>query len=69
MKRNNLLKILNPVLLVFFVNQAISVIFRDSFSREMFGIFHKTAGGILLCLMALHLILNFNWIKTNYLSK
>jgi hypothetical protein len=69
MKRNNLLKILNPILLVFFVNQAITVIFRESFSREMFGIFHKTAGGILLCLMALHLILNFNWIKANYLSK
>jgi hypothetical protein len=69
MKRNNLLKILNPILLVFFVNQAITVIFRDSFSREMFGIFHKTAGGILLCLMALHLILNFNWFRANYLSK
>jgi hypothetical protein len=69
MKRNNLLKILNPILLVFFVNQAITVIFRDSFSREMFGIFHKAAGGILLCLIALHLILNFNWIKANYFSK
>jgi len=69
MKRNNLLKILNPILLVFFVNQAITVIFRESFSREMFGIFHKSAGGILLCLIALHLILNFNWIKANYFSK
>jgi hypothetical protein len=69
MKRNNLLKILNPILLVFFINQAISVIFRDSFSPEMFGIFHKTAGGIFLCLIALHLILNFNWIKANYFPK
>jgi hypothetical protein len=69
MKRNTALKILNPVLLVFFVNQAVSVIFRESFSREAFGIFHKTAGGILLCLIALHFILNFNWVKANYFSK
>jgi hypothetical protein len=69
MKRNNLLKILNPLLLVFFVNQAITVIFRDSLSYKVFDIFHKAAGGIFLCLIALHLILNFNWIKANYLSK
>jgi hypothetical protein len=69
MKRNKMLKILNPILAIFFLNQAISAIFRDSFSRQAFGIFHKTAGMILLCLIALHIILNFNWVKANYLSK
>jgi hypothetical protein len=64
-----MLKILNPVLAVFFINQAISVIFRDSFSSSAFGIFHKAAGAILLCLIAVHIILNFNWVKANYLSK
>ena len=69
MKKNTMLKILNPVLAVFFLNQAISAIFRDSFSYSAFNIFHKTAGIILLCLIGLHIILNFNWIKTNYFSK
>jgi len=69
MKKNTMLKILNPVLAVFFINQAISVIFRDSFSRLAFGIFHKTSGAILLCLIAVHIILNFNWVKANYLAK
>lgn len=69
MKRNNLLKILNPILLVFFINQAITVIFRDSLSFKAFGIFHRAGGAILLCLIALHFILNFNWVKANYLSK
>jgi hypothetical protein len=69
MKKNTMLKILNPILAVFFINQAISVIFRDSFSRPAFGIFHKTAGVILLCLIAVHIALNFNWVKANYLSK
>ena len=69
MKRNTMLKILNPVLTVFFLNQAISVIFRDSFSPTVFGIFHKTAGMILLSLIGLHVILNFNWVKANYFPK
>ena len=69
MKKNTMLKVLNPVLAVFFLNQAISAIFRDSFSHSAFSIFHKTAGIILLCLIALHIILNFNWIKNNYFSK
>jgi len=69
MKKNTMLKILNPILAVFFLNQVISALFRDSFSRPAFDIFHKTAGIILFCLIALHIILNFNWIKASYFSK
>lgn len=69
MKRNTMLKILNPVLALFFINQAISVIFREHFTHTAFGIFHKTAGMILLCLIAVHVVLNLNWVKTNYFSK
>jgi len=69
MKRNTMLKILNPILAVFFLNQAITAIFRDSLSRPAFEILHKTAGMILLSLIALHIILNSNWVKANYLSK
>ena len=69
MKRNTALKILNPILVVFFVNQALTVIFRDHISFEAFGLFHKTGGAILLCLIAAHFILNFNWIRANYFPK
>jgi hypothetical protein len=69
MKRNTMLKILNPVLAVFFINQAITVIFRESLGYRAFGIFHKTGGAILLCLIAVHIILNFNWVKANYFSR
>ncbi|MDD5327704.1 MAG: hypothetical protein PHY02_07820 [Phycisphaerae bacterium] len=69
MKRNNVLKILNPVLLVFFINQAITVLFRDDLSFKVFGIFHKAGGAILLSLIALHIILNFNWIKASYFPR
>lgn len=69
MKRNTMLKILNPVLALFFINQAITVIFRESLSYRVFGIFHKGGGAILLCLIAVHIILNFNWVKANYFSR
>jgi hypothetical protein len=66
MKRNTVLKVLNPVLLLFFINQATTVLFIDHLSPGTFGLFHKTGGAIFLCLIAIHFILNFNWIKANY---
>ena len=69
MTKNTMLKILNPILAVFFINQAVSVIFRDYYSRNAFGIFHKTAGMIFICLIALHIILNTNWLRATYFPK
>jgi uncharacterized membrane protein len=69
MKKNTLHKILNPILLVLFINQAITVLFLDELPRWAFEFFHKGAGGILLALIAVHFILNFNWIKANYFAK
>jgi hypothetical protein len=66
MKRNTALKILNPVLVVLFINQAITVLFLDELPSWAFQVFHKTGGGILLALIAIHFILNFNWVKANY---
>jgi hypothetical protein len=69
MKRNTALKILNPILLVLFVNQAVTVLLREHLSAETFGAFHKIGGAILLCLIAVHIILNFNWFRVNYFPK
>jgi hypothetical protein len=69
MKRNTALKILNPVLLVLFINQALSGLFHSKYSYEAFELLHETAGKIFIGLLVLHIILNFNWIKANYLKK
>ena len=69
MKRNTALKILNPILVVFFVNQAVTVLFREHLSFEAFKIFHKGGGAIFIGLVFVHFILNFNWVKTNYFPK
>ncbi|MGA2322298.1 MAG: hypothetical protein ABSG22_00430 [Sedimentisphaerales bacterium] len=69
MKKNTLHKILNPILLVLFINQAVTVLFLDELPRKAFEIFHKGGGAVLLGLIAVHFILNSNWVKANYFSK
>jgi len=69
MTRNNALKILNPFLAVLAVNQAVTALFRGELSYEAFKFFHQGGGAILLALIAVHFILNFNWVKANYFRK
>lgn len=69
MKRNTALKILNPILLALLVNQAVTGLSRDKLSRETFEFLHEGGGIVLIALIILHLILNFNWIKASYFSK
>ena len=69
MKRNTALTILNPILVVLFINQAVTVLFLDELPGWAFQIFHKGGGAILLGLIAVHFILNFNWVMANYFSR
>jgi len=69
MKRNIALKILNPVLLVLFVSQALTGLFHAKVSPEAFELLHEGGGILLIVLIVGHLILNFNWIKASYFSK
>jgi hypothetical protein len=63
------LKILNPILLVLFINQAVTALLSEQISPKTFEIFHKGGGTILIVLAILHIVLNFNWFKATYLRK
>ena len=66
MKRNTMLKILNPILGVLLVNQILTGIFHDTIPHEAFEFLHE-GGGIALAVVAvLHVILNWNWVKANF---
>lgn len=69
MKRNTALKILNPFMFVLFTNQAVTALFHEHLSNEVFEIFHQGGGTILLILIACHFTLNFYWVKANYFAK
>lgn len=69
MKKNTVLRTLNLILLVMFVNQAATVLFREELPIWAFRFFHMGGGAILLGLIAMHLALNLNWVRANYLPK
>lgn len=69
MKRNTLLKVLNPVLALFFLNQILAGIFHGALSRRAFEILHERGGIVLTILVILHVTLNWNWVKANFFKK
>ena len=69
MKRNSIFKILNPILAVLFLNQTMTGILHDAISKETYEVLHE-GGGILFAIVAvLHVIYNWNWVKTNFFRK
>lgn len=71
MKKNKMLKIINPFLALFFLSQVTTGIFHDlltEYSHEAFEIIHGFGGFILVILVIIHIILNWQWIKTNFLK-
>jgi hypothetical protein len=69
MTRNSANKILIPLMTLLAINQALTVLLSDEMSREAFEVLHKGGGVVFLILIAVHLALNFNWVKANYFSR
>ena len=69
MKRNTVLKIMNPILGLLLLNQVLTAIFHAGLSHEAFEILHEGGGYVLAVGIALHLFLNWNWVKTSYFKK
>ena len=69
MKKNSVHKIINPILFVLIVNQAVTALLHMKLSPDTFETLHEGGGFILVGLVVVHLILNFNWIKASYFHK
>ena len=66
MKRNFILKILNPILAILFLNQILTGILHDVIPKEAYEFLHE-GGGISFAVAAvLHVFLNWNWVKANF---
>jgi hypothetical protein len=66
--KNALLKIVNPLLGVLFINQVLMGLLYDILPRKMFEFFHGGGGIVFAVLAILHIILNWSWIKVNFLQ-
>ena len=70
MNKNKLLKVVNPVLAVSFIMEAVTGIMMAAGkgSKTTFEI-HKHNGVLLIILVAAHLYLNWDWIKASFFRK
>jgi len=65
MKKSQWLLWINILLVVAFVVQLFTVVFRDVISIRTFSTVHIWCGRTLLTLAVAHLILNWSWVKNN----
>lgn len=66
MKRASILKILNPILGLLFVNQVATGILHEALPDGAYEIMHAGGGLIFSAIVILHAILNWNWVRANY---
>jgi len=69
MKKNQALKILNPILGLLILNQALTSTFHDFFPKELFEVIHGGGGVLLVSGVVLHLYFNWSWVQATYLNK
>ena len=69
MSKAKALKVVNVVLFVLLVNQAATGMLGMSLPHWAFEWGHERAAFVLLAVAAVHLALNWNWIKANYFKK
>lgn len=67
--KNTLLKIVNPVLGVLFINQVLMGLLNDFIPRKVFEVLHGGGGIFFAGVAMLHIILNWAWIKANFFRK
>lgn len=66
MKRNLVLKILNPILGILALNQILTGLFSETLPPEAFEILHEGGGIVFAIVVLLHVTLNWSWIKSNF---
>jgi len=69
MKRNDALKIINPLLGLLVINQILTGLFGGSLPHDLFEFLHEGGGFALAGVALIHLILNWNWVKATYFKR
>ncbi len=69
MNRTNMLKYINPVIAILIVSQLLSALSKDILPDEVFEVWHKGGGILLLIGVLLHLFLNWGWVKSTYFKR
>lgn len=65
--KNAALKIVNPALAILLLNQPFSAFLSEVTSWDVFEGLHVFGGVLLVCVAAVHLMLNWRWVISNFL--
>ena len=68
MNKTRALKILNPILAVLFLNQSCTGLIHGALPHEAYELLHGGGGIVLMIAVWLHVYLNWNWIRANFLK-
>ena len=68
MKKGTLLKIINPIMAVVFLYQVATGLMHGAIPYERFETVHVTGAAVLILCVIIHLVLNWSWVKTNFLK-
>ena len=69
MNKIRALRILNPVLAVLILNQACTGIIHGVFSHQAYEVVHGGGGVVLVIAALLHVLLNWGWVRANFLKR
>ncbi len=68
MKTNAFLKIINPILALALIFQITTGLMHGIIPRDIFETVHGNGAGVLFICVIIHLILNWKWIRVNFVS-
>lgn len=69
MNKLKVLKVLNPLVFLFAVCQAVTILLIKLTSIGWIVEVHEWIGIALLVCILVHLVLNWNWVKANFFTK
>jgi undecaprenyl pyrophosphate phosphatase UppP len=69
MKKITQMKVLNALLGLLMISQALSGLLHDRLAEETFEHVHILGGLLIVIGVILHLVLNWGWVRMNYLRK
>jgi hypothetical protein len=69
MNKSRMLKILNPIVAVLFLNQLGTGFFRGALSHETFEVLHEGGAIVFAIAVAAHVALNWNWVRASFGAK
>jgi hypothetical protein len=66
MNKGRMLKVLNPIVAILFLNQLGTGIFRGSLSYETFEVLHQGGAIVFAIAVVAHVALNWNWVRGTF---